>query len=268
MKRIKDFYSSYHDEITAKRAKSPYPLRRYVHEAQYNSVLQFIEPGMKVLDAGCGEGALSIMMAKKGAEVVGCDLSEPNIKKSREFAKENDVTVTFLVGDAEALPFPDDSFDLVVSSHVLEHLPDFDKGLNEVMRVTKKRSVIAIPTILNGCSLVQVGQGWFYLKGLRSFVGFFIGFFKMLQALITGAEGVDETYAGTGAPHVFRFPWILRQKARDHDFNIVYQEASSVCLPFFHFLLPIIKFFDQYKGTFFFRSFGYGTTYVVEKEVD
>jgi len=264
---IKDFYKGYADHINVKRLYSKYSLRSYIHRQQYESILYFVKPDMKVLDAGSGEGTLSIMLAQKGAIVTACDLSEPNISASRRYALENKVgdKIEFLIGDAEKLPFPDNSFDLVVSSHVLEHLPDFDQGLREVIRVTKKCAVIAIPTILNPCSWVQVGRGWFYLKGLRSFAALPYGFLKMLWALVTFKEGVDESYGGADVPHVFRFPWVMKKKIKKNGFRLIQYEASSVCLPYFEFLLPLVKFFDQYKDQPFLRNCGYGTTFVVEK---
>ena len=264
MTDLKEFYGEYHDEILEKRLESPYPMRRAAHEAQYQSILNFVQPNMRILDAGCGEGALSIMMAKRGASVTGCDISVPNIERCKTYAREQGVYADFVVADGESLPFPDSSFDLVVSSHVLEHLPDFDQGLREVMRVTKKRAVVAIPTVLNLCSLVQVGHGWFYLKGVRSFTALPYGFVRMLFALVTGRDGVDEEYAGKGVPHVFRFPSVLRRKALRSGLTVVHQEASTVCLPFFETLLPLTRFFDRYKSTAL-KSFGYGTTYVIEK---
>lgn len=263
---VKGFYREHSDEIIEKRLNSEYPLRRYAHIQQYESILQFVEKGMRVLDAGCGEGVLSVMMAKKGAVVTGCDISVPNIEKCKEYARENGVyNIDFITADSEELPFPDDTFDLVVSSHVLEHLPDFDEGFREVMRVTKKRAVIAIPTICNPCSLVQVGHGWFYLKGMRSFAGFFIGSLKTIFAFLTFKEGVDESYAGGNVPHIFRFPWIMKWKIKKLGYILVYHEASSICLPYFESLLPVIKFLDNYKSKKIFRNFGYGTTYVIEK---
>ena len=265
MSTLKDFYTSYSDEIIQKRYQSPYPLRHHAHTQQYESVVRFVEPGMNVLDAGCGEGILSVLMAKKGAHVTGCDISEPNVARSRTLATDEGVNVEFLTADAENLPFPDSSFDLVVSSHVLEHLPSFDRGLDEVMRVTKKRAVVAIPTLPNPCSLVQVGGGWFYLKGFRSFGALPIGIIKTIYAFLTGKEGVDETYAGTGASHVFRFPWVLPQKARQRGYSVVDQEASTICLPYFSGLLPIIRYLDKHRKANPLKSFGYGTTYVLEK---
>lgn len=267
-KDIKNFYSEYADEIIDKRLRSPYRLRQYAHIKQYESILNFVKPGMRVLDAGCGEGVLSIMVAKKGAMVTGCDLSKPNIEKSKLYAIENSVgdNAEFLVGDAEKLPFSDNTFDLVVSSHVLEHLPDFDQGLGEIMRVTKKRAIVAIPTILNLCSLVQVGHGWFYLKGPRSFLALPIGFLKMVIAFILNREGVNESYAGNDeAPHVFRFPSVMKNKIKKLGYKLISYEASSICFPYFEFLLPFIKFLDKYKDKGILRSFGYGTTFVVEK---
>ena len=117
---IKESYAQRADCITGTKLGSPYPLRRYVHEQQYESVARYVRPGMRVLDAGCGEGTLSFMLAARGAFVTACDISEPNI----EFAKQqpNPHRIEFLTADLERLPFEDSSFDLVVSSHVLEHL--------------------------------------------------------------------------------------------------------------------------------------------------
>ncbi len=266
MDNLKDFYSKYSDQIISKRFQSPYPMRKHAHLAQYDAVARHAENGMKILDAGCGEGVLSVMMALRGANVSGIDMSEPNIEAAKNYANEAKVTsVDFRTGDAESLPFPDNSFDLVVSSHVLEHLPNFDKGLAEVMRVTKKRAIVAIPTILNPASMVQVGHGWFYLKGLRSFAGLPIGILKTLKALAVGDEGVDEGYVGTDATHIFRFPGVMKKKIESAGFTLISYEASSIVLPYFNTLLPVTRFLDKWKDKPVLRNLGYGTTFVIEK---
>ncbi|MCK5060999.1 class I SAM-dependent methyltransferase [Candidatus Parcubacteria bacterium] len=265
---IKEFYTNYHDRIIDKRLKSEYKLRRYAHEMQYNDFVEYIKPGMKVLDAGCGEGVLSFMIAEKGAVVIGCDISKLNIEKCKSLNNifKFSSNVKFIVSDLENLPFKDGEFDLVVSSHVLEHLPDFDKGLKEIMRVTKNKAVIAIPTILNLCSFVQVGTGCFWLKGKRSLLALPYGFLKTIFALVSLNEGVNEGYAGQkDLNHIFRFPWILPKKVKKLGYKINKQKASALCLPYFEFLLPLIKIIDRFKNFKIVNNFGYGTTYEVKK---
>ncbi len=265
MNEIKDFYTEYADKINTKRLMSPYAVRRYAHARQYNSVLNYVESGQRVLDAGCGEGSLSVMIAKKGATITGTDISIPNVEASKKYAESEGVLAVFQTADLENLPFPDNSFDLVVCSHVLEHIPDFDKGLQELMRVSKKRVVFAVPTIINMCSWIQVGGGQYYLKGPRSFASLPIGFLKMVFAFVTGAEGVDEGYGGGDVPHVFRFPSIIHKKLKRYGYTLIEQEASTLCIPFFETLLPVSKQLDKLSKKPFFRNLGYGTTFVVEK---
>ena len=66
--------------------------------------------------------------------MTGVDLSEPNLSAGRPRAGRD---VNFQVADVEALPFADDSFDIVVSSHVLEHLPNFERGLAEIRDLSR-----------------------------------------------------------------------------------------------------------------------------------
>ncbi|MFM2381856.1 MAG: hypothetical protein RLZZ76_623 [Candidatus Parcubacteria bacterium] len=265
MDQLKQFYTDYADTINAKRLNSPHAVRRYAHARQYKSVLDFVHEGETVLDAGCGEGALSIMLAKKGAIVTGTDISIPNVQAAQEYAKSMGVQATFQTADLENLPFPDNSFDVVVCSHVLEHIPNFDKGLQELARVSRKRVVFAVPTIMNMCSWVQVGGGQYYVKGPRSFLALPVGFLKMIAAFVARTEGVDEGYAGNDVPHVFRFPSVLRKKIKKYNYRLVTQEASTLCIPYFETLLPISKMLDTLSKTKFFRNFGYGTTFVIEK---
>src|SRR5687767_5347590 len=73
-------------------------------------------PGRTWLDVGCGTGELAFMAAATGATVTGADLSPALVETARRQAAERGVDVTFEVGDAEALQYPDDSFDIVTSS--------------------------------------------------------------------------------------------------------------------------------------------------------
>ena len=104
--------------------------------------LAAIRPGEKVLDVGCGTGTLAIAAGDvTGAtgEVHGIDPSLEMIDVAQKKAARSGRHVRFQVGIIEALPYPDDEFDVVLSSLMLHHLPDDvkQKGFAEVLRVLK-----------------------------------------------------------------------------------------------------------------------------------
>ncbi|MBI5849148.1 MAG: class I SAM-dependent methyltransferase [Nitrospirae bacterium] len=181
---IKDFYVGYSDRILQKRYNSPFLLRRYVHRQIYAGTLQYIEPGQTVLDAGCGEGILSNLMAQRGATVTGVDISSPNTEAAKAISRRMLIEnyPTFCVADAESLPFPDKSFDVVVSSHVLEHLPDFQRGLREIKRVMRRKAIISLPTCLNPCAWSLLGGDLYWKLTRRSIYGLPVGLWRVLWA--------------------------------------------------------------------------------------
>lgn len=88
----------------------------------------------KILDLGCGEGTRLNHFCKRGKELVGVDISSTAIKK----AKEQYPMINFVSGDLEKLPLKDESFDLVYSAFVLEHLDNPEKAITEAVRVLEK----------------------------------------------------------------------------------------------------------------------------------
>jgi len=265
MNPIKKFYQTYSDKILDKTLNSPFPLRRYVHLKEYYSILKYVNPNENVLDIGCGEGVLAILAAEKGARITACDISEPNITKAKELAKGKGLeNINFLLADAENLPFKDNSFDLVISSHVLEHLPDFQKGLREIKRVTKKKAIIALPTCLNLCAICLLGGDNFWKVSKRTPFAWIIGLGRVILSL--HKKGVNQGYAGKKElPHLWRYPWIMQRDLQCFGFKKIHFEASSLCLPYFNFLLPLIKFLDKFKDKLVLRNFGYGSIAVIEK---
>lgn len=103
-------------------------------------------PGMRVLDVGCGSGALTrfLLPALQGrGEVVGVDLDEGLLALAREETRGGGVRVRFERGDALELPFEDRSFDAVASQFLLCVLPEPLRALREMMRVARPGATIA-----------------------------------------------------------------------------------------------------------------------------
>lgn len=96
-----------------------------------------IKHGDAVLDAGCGTGNYTIEMARRGADVIGIDSSEEMLAWARVKAQKTGTEATFHVADAMNLPFPDSSFDAVLSNGLLCFLKEPEKALIEMHRVLK-----------------------------------------------------------------------------------------------------------------------------------
>ena len=77
-----------------------------------------------VADVGCGTGTLAVLLASEGYEVSGLDFSREMIELSTAKAAAEDVEVRFVVADATSPPWPEASFDCVLSRHVLWAVPD------------------------------------------------------------------------------------------------------------------------------------------------
>jgi SAM-dependent methyltransferase len=103
-----------------------------------------IEPGMKVLDVACGTGNATIPAARLGARVTGLDFSPGLIEIARARGARAGVEVEWLEGDAQALPFDDDSFDRVVSAIGHMFAPDHRRTADEMRRVCRPDGRIAI----------------------------------------------------------------------------------------------------------------------------
>lgn len=100
--------------------------------------------GMRVLDVACGTGNLALIAAKGGCEVSGIDIASNLIAQARVRAAKAGLDIAFAQGDAEALPFADDSFDLVVSMFGVMFTPQPAVATGELRRVTKPGGAVAL----------------------------------------------------------------------------------------------------------------------------
>jgi ubiquinone/menaquinone biosynthesis C-methylase UbiE len=103
-----------------------------------------LAPGDRVLDIASGDGCYTTWLAERGADVVGVDLSPAYIDYARHATAALDSQIQFEQGDAAALPFADESFDLAWCAQSFYSLPDPLATLREMARVTKHGGHVAV----------------------------------------------------------------------------------------------------------------------------
>ena len=103
-----------------------------------------IEAGDRVLDVAAGTGNAAIEAAKRGAEVVASDLTPELFEAGRARAEAAGVELEWVEADAEALPFEDESFDVVISSIGVMFAPHHQEAADELVRVCRSGGKIAL----------------------------------------------------------------------------------------------------------------------------
>jgi ubiquinone/menaquinone biosynthesis C-methylase UbiE len=116
---------------------------RLIDRREKQAVLAAVGPldDKNILEIACGTGRFTVMLAERGADIVGLDISAAMLSQGREKARQAGVSeqVEFLRGDAARLPFPDDHFDTVFAMRFF-HLADTPtKFLTEMARVSKRQ---------------------------------------------------------------------------------------------------------------------------------
>jgi 2-polyprenyl-6-hydroxyphenyl methylase / 3-demethylubiquinone-9 3-methyltransferase len=117
-----------------------------------------------VLEVGCGGGILSEEFAKMGFITTGIDPAERSLESARAHAKENNLDITYEKGTGENIPYPDNSFNVVLCCDVLEHVRDLPKVIDEISRVLKNNGVFIYDTFDRTClsyiSTIKILQEW------------------------------------------------------------------------------------------------------------
>lgn len=116
-----------------------------------------------VLDLGCGTGAHTIRLARRGFNVVSVDLTHPGALSARRRLEAEGFTPMTVVADAEQLPFKDGAVDTVWAALLLHHFPVLDKLPKEMRRVTRRRLVTFEPNsgnFLTWFAFNVVNQVW------------------------------------------------------------------------------------------------------------
>ncbi len=103
------------------------------------------KPGDCALDLCCGTGDLALALAQNGATATGLDFSRPMLDVAdQRNLKAQVANLKFIQGDAQQVPFPDDTFDIVTMGYGLRNLTSWERGLDEMHRVAKPGARIIV----------------------------------------------------------------------------------------------------------------------------
>lgn len=108
---------------------------------------------LQVADIGCGAGTQSFLWVELGYQVFGIDISDQLINLARERSNEITGDVTFTVGSATDLPWPDCCMDVCLAPELLEHIADWRRCLDEFIRVLKPGGILYLSTTNKLCPL-------------------------------------------------------------------------------------------------------------------
>lgn len=108
--------------------------------------------GERVLDVACGSGTAALVAARRYCEVTGIDYVPGLIERARKRAAAEALDVDFRVADAQALPFPDASFDVVLSVYGVQFAPNQATAAREMLRVCRAGGRIGLAT--------PIPEGW------------------------------------------------------------------------------------------------------------
>ena len=155
---------------------------RLIDRREKEAVLDAVGPleGQEVLEIACGTGRFTVMLAERGADIVGLDISAPMLQQGRKKARDAGVAdhLEFMRGDAARLPFPDDHFDTVFAMRFF-HLADTPAAfLSEMRRVAKERVVF---DTFNAASTRSV-YNWLLPMGSRLYAD------SEVEKLLDGAD--------------------------------------------------------------------------------
>jgi len=133
--------------------------------------------GDHALDVCCGTGDIAFALAKAGAETTGLDFSDKmlEVAATRQRQGESEIqTLNFLQGDAQQLPFPANSFDIVTVGYGLRNLANWERGVDEMFRVAQPGARLIV---LDFGKPSNAGWRWVYFTHLKISVPLIGGLF-------------------------------------------------------------------------------------------
>lgn len=176
----------------------------------------------KILDLGCGDGYYSYLLSRISLkiEVIGIDNHVAAIESAKRQARKRNIK--FIIGNAEKLPFPENYFDKIVMSEIIEHVKDDERVLREARRVLKQGGILVLTTPNKDYPFLWDPISWFLDHFFNSHIksGFFAGIWNQHIRLYKPEE--------------------IEKKLEKVGFKLVSSELlTNWCLPFNHYLLNL-----------------------------
>lgn len=171
-----------------------------------------LRSGDLILDAGCGEGRHVFACVHWPCTILGLDLNQHSLLKARyileSLNKKSEIKARYLLirGDVLRFPFPDETFDRIICSEVMEHFGDEKPLFTELTRILKKggRIAISVPTLVTEYLYDRLSKEYFRTPGghVRKVIP---------QTLAKAMAANNLQVYGIGFAHAFHSPyWMLR----------------------------------------------------------
>ncbi len=172
-----------------------------------------LRPGQKVLDVATGSGNTALASARRFGETTGIDYVPALLERGRERAAAERLEVAFREGDAESIPFPDASFDVVLSTVGVMFAPDQEKAAGELLRVCRPGGRIGLAN--------WTPDG--FAGELGSLFGSYLTFSPGLKPpVLWGTEGrLRELLGGAGDLRIARRSFVFRYRSALHYLEIL-----------------------------------------------
>jgi ubiquinone/menaquinone biosynthesis C-methylase UbiE len=208
--------------------------------------------GKKVLDIGCGYGALSSVLLKEGAQVTGIEVDRKKLAIAKDFFKDAENIELFAVDD-EKLPFKDNTFDAVFLFDVIEHIRRPDITIKECRRVLKPDGIIYIEFTpyysITGHHLYDFAKWPIHILP-RGWIKDIV-YSKKIKGFLT-ADDYWQQFESLNKLRISRFQKMMRSfQLLEERFIIKYPEVFELNVPLLNVLGPFKDTFTMsFEGTY------------------
>lgn len=243
--KFKIKHEEYHiDTSIQKKIIKP---NNFTYRHLIKTIDEYLRPGMKILDIGCGAGTLDFYYAKKGYEVTGIDISQNAIDcciKSAQYMKINNckfLNYNFMSNKINA------KFDFIIFTEVIEHLPNDGKALEKIYDLLNNEGYLFLTTPLKSAPLTKLG--------LTNTFDYKVGHLRRYSEIDIVKKIKDSKLK---IIHIQKNEGILR--------NFLYTNnyAGKTVRYFKFFISDLITFLDNLSQ----KLFGYSNIFIISKKLD